>query len=264
MGGLWARVRDAVGQRAEGRVRGDPTSSNGASSLHLFWELPGPLSQVSAVLEVVEAPTVERLYFWALQASFTGPGEAGGAGHIGLQHHAAYPGGGACNWGGYDAAGSILDGSSSALPSALGNPHTRNYRWRPGRRYRLTIEHAPRHEQPGGAVTAWLGSVTDVEAGERTEIRSLVARGRALHAPMVWSEVFARCDHPTTLVRWTELAGRTTDGAVVTPRTVTVNYQSHAQGGCANTDSFLDAHGRLCQRTNTERTTPQGARLRLG
>jgi hypothetical protein len=39
-----------------------------------------------------------------------------------------------------------------------------------------------------------------------------------------------------------------------------VNYQRHADGGCANTVSVADGVG-LVQRTAVERTTPQGARL---
>jgi hypothetical protein len=41
---------------------------------------------------------------------------------------------------------------------------------------------------------------------------------------------------------------------------VVVNYQRHADGGCANTDVRPTADG-LLQITSTDRTTPQGAVL---
>ena len=83
------------------RVTGPPTSSNGASSMHLFWEVPPePLAEVSVDVEVLTPPAVEKLYFWALQVNFVSAtgGDRGGA-HTGLQYHPAYPDGGAVNWG---------------------------------------------------------------------------------------------------------------------------------------------------------------------
>src|SRR4051794_29985274 len=71
------------------RVSGLPTSSNGASSLHLMWEVPtsAPLVEVAVTLVVPKAPLTDALYFWALQASF---GDGGGA-HLGLQWGADAP-----------------------------------------------------------------------------------------------------------------------------------------------------------------------------
>ena len=43
------------------------------------------------------------------------------------------------NWGGYGADGRELPGSTSPLPSALGNANTRDLAWEPGRPYRLSI-----------------------------------------------------------------------------------------------------------------------------
>ena len=47
----------------------------------------------------------------------------------------------------------------------------------------------------------------------------------------------------------------------LTPTAFTVNYQSHGDGGCANTTSLRDGGGGVRQRTNTERLIPQGASL---
>ena len=69
---------------------GAPTSSNGASSLHLGWVLPaigsGGYRALSVTLEVIELPSVDRLYFWALQADFAdgagrGPVRRAGGAH---------------------------------------------------------------------------------------------------------------------------------------------------------------------------------------
>src|SRR5436190_306010 len=98
-------------RRTRERVRGRATSSNRASSMHLWWE-PGPrsLREVAVTLEVVEPPVVDELYFWALQVSFVdGDRHVGGA-HLGLQWYSPHPGSTAVNWGGYRDAGGELDG----------------------------------------------------------------------------------------------------------------------------------------------------------
>jgi len=87
-------------------VAGPPRSSNGASSFHLFWEMPrtsqaSRLIEVSAVLEVLEPPQVPSLYFWAMQVDFEEDGLPWGGGHTGLQWNRRFPGGTAVNWGGY-------------------------------------------------------------------------------------------------------------------------------------------------------------------
>ena len=58
---LRSLVQALIGRRDSGR----PTSANGASSFHLWWEMPpsAPLVEVSAVLEVVVPPAVDSLYF---------------------------------------------------------------------------------------------------------------------------------------------------------------------------------------------------------
>ena len=236
------------------RIEGPPTSSNGASSFHLYWELgPEPLLEVAATIEVVEPPRVDKLYFWALQANFQqGPRPQGGA-HFGLQYHPAYPDGGAVNWGGYHRGGGELEGSGSELPSTLDNVNTRNYEWQPNRRYRYRIYRSPRR--------GWRGSITDLSTGIETVVRDLWIEADTIVSPMVWTEAFAHCDDPAAAVRWTDFETVTADGRTSTVNHVRINYQSHGDGGCSNTDVSHDGVG-LVQRTSTERRANAGSRLR--
>jgi hypothetical protein len=237
---------------AGARVTGHPTSSNRASSLHLRWELPpgaGAVVSASVALAVEAAPAVPDLYFWALQASFTdGANRRHGGGHLGLQWHRPHPGSRAVNWGGYGPDGRVLDGSSSPLASTTGNPNTRDLWWDPGRPYMLTIERA--------AGDGWAGAVDGVH------VRTLAAGGDRLDALMVWSEVFAPCDAAPVAVRWSGFRATTTQGRVVEPVAMHVNYQSRADGGCDNSTALADG-GAVRQITGTERLVPQGARLPL-
>ena len=240
--------------RARPRVTGRPTSANGASSFHLTWLL-GPddaLVEVSAVVEVMVAPAVPSLYFWALQVSFAGdgPGTRGGA-HLGLQWNDRHPGKKAVNWGGYAPDGGLLPGTASGLASAPDDPNTRDYPWQPERPYRLRVSTSP------GLPGHWQGEVTDLITGAATVVRHLRAGGDRLVAPVVWSEVFARCGDPSVSVRWSGLEGRTSAGARVTPRGLSVNYQARAAGGCDNTTVRVDGHG-VVQTTNTERAVAGG------
>jgi hypothetical protein len=232
-----------------------PPRPAGASSFHLFWRgVPDDVIAARATLEVTIPPTVDELYFWALQVSFEGPsGKTGGA-HLGLQHHPGYPGSAAANWGGYDdIVGGTLEGTTSALPSALGNENTRTYPWRPHRPYRLEVSRA--------ASGWWQGTVADVESGEATLIRELNGHdGVRLSGLMVWSEVFAPYDAPGTAVRWTELKYTTASGSRGTPHGLEVNYQARSSGGRSNTNSRLDGESAI-QETNTERVTPRGRYL---
>ena len=247
-------------------MAGDPPSPNGASSFHLWWEFPGRpiLVAVEATLEIVEPPVVDRLYFWALQASFVDEmtGMIGGGGHFGLQYNPRHSGNTAVNWGGYASKGPELEGSDSALPGIPGDRNTRNYPWRPGRAYRLRVARSPDlgPDRLGAGPDAWRGSVTDLFTGETTVVRDLYARGRLLTSPLVWTESFARCDHPPVTVRWSDLAGETVDGSLVPPEAVRVSYQARRDGGCDNTTVMPTTEGFL-QRTATARAVRDGAVL---
>jgi len=239
---LWRRAR----------TRGFPPSGNGASSFHLGWTLPpgaGHLVEAGVTLEVLTTPAVDHLYFWALQVAFPGAGAA----HLGLQWNDRHPGFGAVNWGGYAGDGSLLTGTESSLPSTPDDPNTRDYAWEPGRRYRLAVRR--------GGDGVWRGEVTDLAAGHTSAVRDLIATAPFLGDPMVWSEVFARCDDPSVTARWSDFEVVTDRGDRIAPAALTVNYQSHADGGCANTASVPDDRGGVLQITNTERLTAQGATL---
>lgn len=260
------------------RVAGPPRSPNGASSFHLIWDLPrapasARLVEVSATLEVLEPPRVSSLYFWALQVDFADErGRTWGGGHTGLQWNRRFPGRTAANWGGYasqELGGAILPGSAPDLYAFPEDPNTMAFPWRRGRAYRFRIFRSP-------AVTgAWRSEVTDLESGERVVLRDLMHPGAArsgatrggpgpgyLLRPVVWSEVFADCDAPSVVVRWSGLSARAEDGSLVAPRAVTVGYQSHRDGGCGNTTVRRDEAG-LLQITNTPREVQRGDRLRL-
>jgi hypothetical protein len=236
------------------RTRGFPPSGNGASSFHLGWRLSpgaGHLVAASVTFEVVTPPLVDHLYFWALQVTFPGAGAA----HLGLQWNDRHPGFGAVNWGGYAADGSLLAGTESSLSSTPADPNTRDYPWKPRRAYRLGVHRA--------GEGMWRGEVTDLTTGEAVTVRELFAASPFLGDPMVWSEVFARCDDPSVAARWSDFEIRTEAGDRFAPTALTVNYQSHADGGCANTTSVPDDQGGVVQVTSNERTTPQGTALPL-
>lgn len=258
----WRRL--VAGVRWDGRA-GPPRSANGASSFHLTWQVPpGAWVAAEATLEIVTAPSVDALSFWALQVSFVEDGRHRGAAHLGLQWHPHHPGRTAVNWGGYDPGGGELPGSTSALPSATDNPNTRDLPWAVGAPYRLRIaRHGPvdpaTSETASARTIAWRGSVTG-PTGETVVVRDLHVRARHLADPMVWSEVFADCDAPATEVRWRQLALTDEQGRVAGVDTVRVSYQTVAEGGCARTDSTVEA-GALVQRTSVRRVTPQGALL---
>ncbi len=203
----------------------------------------------SVTVEVLTPPVVDHLYFWAIQVAFPGAGAA----HLGLQWNHRHPGFGAANWGGYAADGSLLAGTESPLPSTPDDPNTRDYPWEPERAYRLRV-----HRVGEGA---WRGEVTDLTTGDATTVRDLMVAASFLGDPMVWSEVFARCDDPSVTVRWSDSEVVTDRGDRFAPTALAVNYQSHADGGCANTTSVLDDRGGVLQVTNAERHTPQGATL---
>ncbi len=215
--------------------------------MHLHWVLPPEarhLVAVSATLTVIVPPAVSELYFWALQASFVDArGQRTGAAHLGLQWHPGHPGSTAANWGGYRTGGGELSGTQARLPSARGNPNTRDFVWEPGRPYRLRIDAAG----PG----EWRGSIDGVE------LRRLHGGGSGLAGPVVWSEVFARCDDPPVVVRWTDFEADTADGTLMRPTGVRFTYQASVDGGCDNTTARPDPEtGGWVQVTNAVREVP--------
>jgi hypothetical protein len=239
-------------RRLGGRTRGFPPGGNGASSFHLAWQLrpvAGHLVEAAVTLEILNPPAVEHLYFWALQVGVPG---AGGA-HLGLQWNHRHPAFGAVNWGGYAVSGGLLAGTESPLPSTPADPNTRDYAWKPRRPYRLRVRRADSG--------VWRGEVADLVGNQVTAVRDLFARGDYLADLIVWSEVFARCDDPSVVARWSDFEVVTERDDRFAPIALGVNYQSHADGGCANTTSVVDPEGGVLQITNTERVTAQGATL---
>ncbi len=218
-----------------------------AFSFHLHWDLVSPAREVAVTLEVLEPPSVDRLYFWALQASFMDSSGLQGGGHLGLQWNPRFPGYQAVNWGGYDPKGKILPGSDSALPSTPRDPNTRDYPWLPGRRYSLRIFRSPE--------IGWRGEVTDADTGVVTIVRDLHAGGDHLSRLMVWSELFCACSDPRSVVGWSEPAAIGLGGEYLVPKALRVNYQVD---GCPNTNVYSDGH-RICQATASERITSQGS-----
>lgn len=236
-----ASILAAPSASAEVRVAGRPSSANGASSMVL--DLERPLAgSAEAVLNVVRPPSTRDLHFWALQVSFVDDfGAFLGSAHLGLQWHPSHPGSTAVNFGGYDAAGRELTGTTSSLPSATGNPNTRDFAWTPGTSYRLAIVKSP---------TGWAAVVTDLTTGIVTAVRTLTIDAPSLGDALVFSEVFAACDAPSTVVRWSGL------GAAMAH----TRYQSHESGACTNTDQVIDADGVL-HITNAPRSVAEGTQL---
>jgi hypothetical protein len=196
-------------------------------------------------LVVPQVPAVARLYFWALQASFP----SGAGAHLGLQWGADPPRRMRhVNWGGYGPDGRELLGSLSALPSSFGNPHTCDFDWEAGRPYRLRIS----RDDDG-----WAGWVGD------TLVRHLDVPDDVVVNPMVWSEVFADCDHPSVSVHWSHPTVVDRSGRPVPVRAAVTNYQSRHDGGCDNTSSTV-VGDTFVQTTSTPRPSPAGTRLVLG
>lgn len=259
---FWRRFFAIAAPTAQ-RVTGDPPSPNGASSMHLWWSLPygERLTAVRATLEIVEPPAVDRLYFWALQVAFVKPD--GGAAHLGLQHNRRHPGFGAANFGGYaphDVDGE-LEGIAPDLPSTPNDPNTRDFDWEPGRKYRLAIERVAEPAPEG--MYAWRGSIEDMATGRFTVVRLLYSRGEYLRGPVVWTEAFGRCEHPSVVARWSDLEAEGETRGVMAVTEGQVNYQAHDAGGCDNTNMAVE-EGAFVQRTATERQVKLGTLLRVG
>lgn len=221
-------------------MRGRPTSANGASSLHLWWQLPPGtrLREVEATLTVTRPPARRVLYFWALQVNFVHRGRELGGAHTGLQWHPAAPRG-AVNWGGYFPGAGELPGTVSALPE-VDSANTRAWEWLPGRPYRIRVWSPERGR--------WRSTITDGVDGRSADVRDLIVDAEEAASPVVWSEVFADCDDPPVEVVWSDLGGTDRRGVRVTPTAARATYEA-AAGGCANTESRALPGGRLAQVT---------------
>ncbi|MGH8923885.1 MAG: hypothetical protein ACRDWA_04470 [Acidimicrobiia bacterium] len=223
--------------------------------MHLHWLPRAELKSVAVTISIPQYPLTTDLYFWALQASFSGPEGVSGGAHLGLQWHEQYPGGTAVNWGGYDSSGTILTGTDSELPSPIGNPHTMAYPWRAGNSYRLSISIDP--ELGAGW---WRGAVSDLGSGEERHVRSLYGPGDRLIAAMTWTEAFCRCDAQPVAVIWSNAAGVSLEGIEYQPESCSTTYQSESDGGCSSGDSRALPHG-VTQITGVLRTNPSGTIL---
>jgi hypothetical protein len=212
------------------------------------------LAAAAVDLQILTPPAVNRLYFWALQATFSDRIRDYGGAHLGLQWNPAFPNNRAVNWGGYDQAGRVLEGTESPLPSTPNDPNTRDYPWKPGRSYRLQIR--------AGEV-GWCGEITDLENGETVIVRELAAGGDRLSALVVWSEIFADCDHPRVVASWSAFEAFDREGRTLVPGGMRVNYQAFSQGGCSNT-TVVRQLDEVLQITNAERTLIQGSVIPWG
>ena len=246
------RVRSEPVVTGPVRDRGLPPSPNGASSFHVWWDVPDvPLALVSVILEVLKPPEVSRLAFFALQASFWSPARHEGGAHTGIQWNPRHPRNLAVNWGGYDDGGAILPGTESSLPSTPHDPNTRDFTWTPRARYRLTI--GPLSPGSGGP-SRWPARIEGLDTGEDVVVRHLLCDGDHLRSPVVWSELFTRCDDPPIEVRWSEPSALGLDGEPVPVGRGRVTYQAYYAGGCSNTTVETDRVG-IVQRSGCERRT---------
>lgn len=252
---LSTALRSAFAGPRRSRLAGPPTSSNGASSFHLWLDVPiEPLVSASATIEVLQPPQVDRLVFWAFQVSFLDGANKLGAGHFGLQNYSKHPNSRAINWGGYYSGGGELPGSVSVLASAANNINTRDFEWFANRQYRYKIEPSPDQ--------GWRASITDLSTGTETVVRDLHISADALTSPVVWTESFANCDEPGVAVRWSDIEVVTRGGQVIRPKSGTTSYQTLADGGCSNTTFEVDGVG-VIQRTGTPRTIESRQRIPL-
>lgn len=229
-------------------------SANKASSFHLWWDLPSGSTMVEAraTVEVRILPSVNRLYFWALQVSFEDRGRHLGAGHIGLQWHPAAPGG-AVNWGGYHPGGGELPGTESVLPP-VDSVNTRRWPWKTRVPYQLRVW--------SPTEGAWRAEVTDTVTGTITVIRDLLVPASELTHQVVWAEAFARCDDPPTEARWTDLSVVDSGGIDHPVTAVTVTYQPESAGGCSNTEASVEGAS-IAQRTGLSKPRSRRAAIKL-
>jgi hypothetical protein len=256
-------------------VIGPGTGTGTASSFHAWWHKDPPIryEEVSVTLEVVEQPTVDDLYYWAMQLDFTDASNVVlSGGHCGLQWIDGYPDYNAVNWGGYisdegqtefgPGLPSQLVGSTSSLPSAASNDNTRNYAWNEATEYRFRVFKVANQGGEPANTTRWRCTITNLTTNVTTTIRDLYAYGDRIHGVAVWSEIFAGCNDPTATVRWSDFeAIEYGSGDSITIDEFYIWYQVD---GCENTNTYSDGSGGIGQRTNTTRTTPHDSYLNLG
>lgn len=252
-------VRNLLSPRVGERVSGTPPSASGASTFFLWWDLPytEKLTEIAVTLEVVLRPEVDRLVTFALQSAFLRPG--GGSCHLGLQHNPEFPDRCAVNWDGYTAKGKRLESDEPSSTASGDELATRGFRWQKGVPYRLSIE---RGDQLDDGTYRWIGSVTDMQSGERHEIRRLLSRSPHMRGPVMYIESHGPCDGPRIEARWSNATAVSVGGGVRTVRSMRVDYQPHAAGGCTNTNSSVEDKY-FIQRAGQMRTTKAGSTIRL-
>ena len=253
----WVRNLTSPGVRE--RVSGAPASANGASSFHLWWDVPygERLTAARVTLDVTRRPDLDRLVFFALQVGFVKPG--GGAAHIGLQHNPRYPSRSAVNWGGYDPDGDHIEGTEPLLPSTQEEAGTRDFVWEGSHPYQLHVE---RVSDRDADVHLWRGTVVDLQSGYRTVVRDLISPSKYIRAPVVWVESFAPCDAPRFEAAWSNASVTTNKGDVRAISRMRADYQPHAAGGCTNTNSIVEGVS-FVQRSGQLRTTKPGSTLSI-
>jgi len=157
----------------------------------------------------------------------------------------------AVNWGGYDCDRRHPAGNGVVLAVHAPRPNTRDFAWEPGARYRLTIGPAP----PASRARAGGRPGSRVSTPARTcWCATSCATGDHLRSPVVWSELFTRCDDPPIEVRWSEPSALGLDGEPVPVDRGRVTYQAYEAGGCTNTTVEPDEVG-IVQRSGCERRT---------
>ena len=168
-----------------------------------------PLLECSAVLEVVVPPSVPRLYFWALQASFSDgtPTPRRCPPRIAVEHQVPAVGRRPT---GADTprTGRCCRGPSPRCPSTRKDPNTRDYPWIAGHRYRLQDRPQRRDQRRHGRLA---GNDHPHRVGRRGQGARSPHQGAS-----TWSGRWCgrRCSPgasiPTTVVRWSDL--RAIDG----------------------------------------------------
>lgn len=225
-----------------------PTGLASASSFYMVWtgEQDNPddptdrtlYTQASGKLTIPTTPSVEELYFWAIQVNFYDATETlVAAAHTGLQWAPGYPQSKAVNWGGYlTADDSELTGTESEFPSTASNDNTRDYEWETGEEYAFKIFYV--------GDDMWRATVNDVT------IRDLEVPGATNIAnPIFFSEVFAACDDPSHTVQWRDpYLYEADDTAYYFPQ---ANKEYQLLEACDNTNSYGTQYFNM--QTNTTR-----------